>query len=148
MNKLHALLVASSLSALVGCRTNPCGDHVGTLPESLRPVGVALAEGKVCESHGELATVMYWGGAEQLNAVTARALAGMAAQGWEQLPPNPWVHEDERNRQYSFRRGADDLSMNFSVTSTPRFGAKFWTDSITVFATHSTAQPTRFRARR
>jgi hypothetical protein len=146
MNTLRAVLFVTSLSTLLGCRINPCGDREGTLPESLRPAGAALPGAKVCDARGEEATLMYWGGREQLHATAARALASMAADGWTQLPPNPYVHQDRDAPVYGFRRGADELSLRFHLTSTPRFGAKFWADSITIYAQHEAAQPTRFRS--
>ena len=146
MNKLRAALVVTSLSALLGCRINPCGDREGSLPESLRPAGAALPGAKVCEARGDEATLMYWGGREQLHATAARALASMAADGWEQLPLSPYIRPDPEAPVYVFRRGADDVSLRFHVTSTPRFGAKFWTDSLTVYARHQAAPPTRLRS--
>lgn len=148
MNTLRAALVVTSLSTLLGCRINPCGDREGTLPESLRPAGAALPGAKVCDARGEEATLMYWGGSEQLHATAARALASMAADGWTQLPPNAYVRPDPEAPVYIFRRGAEDLSLRFNVTSTPRFGAKFWTDSVTIYARHEATQPARFRSLR
>jgi hypothetical protein len=146
MSKLRAVLVVTSLSTLLGCRINPCGDREGTLPESLRPAGAALPGARVCDAHGEEATLMYWGGSEQLHATAARALASMAADGWTQLPPNAYVRQDPDAPVYGFRRGDDGLSLRFNITSTPRFGAKLWTDSITIYARHEAPQPTRFRS--
>jgi hypothetical protein len=145
MNTRHALLAAAALSLAAGCRVDPCGDHHADLPASLGPAGVALPEAKVCDANASRATLMYWGGRERLDAVGAGALASMASQGWEQLPPNPYVHQDPASPIYVFRRGDDDLSLSLRVTSTPRFGARMWADSVTIYAEHSAAAPRRAR---
>ncbi len=135
MRALTATALAVALASLAGCRTNPCGDQHGTLPPSLAPVGAALDDAPVCYVYGDRATLMYWGGADKLNTATVRAIGRLNNAGWSQLPPSPYA--DPATPTYVFARGDEEISLRFSRTQTPRFGAKMWTDSITIQAAHS-----------
>lgn len=131
MNLTRPLLLAAvvSLSSLAACRVNPCADGTTSLPPSLSPVGAALEGGAVCHAERDEATIMYWGGSDRMSEVTTRAIVKLHAQGWDQKQltwPSPGL--------YVFRRGKEELSLRFQGTQTPRFGAKFWTDSITIHA--------------
>lgn len=141
MRALTTTVLAVALASLVGCRTNPCGDQHGILPASLAPVGAALDDAPVCYVQGDHATLMYWGGADRLNTATVRAIGRLNAAGWAQLPPSPYT--DPATPTYVFARGDEEISLRFSRTQTPRFGAKMWTDSVTIQAEHSIARRRR-----
>jgi hypothetical protein len=131
MNTPHHILLTASLcmAALTGCRTNPCGDMEATLPASLVLVGDALEDETVCYVREDEASLMFWGGHEELSLAVARAIVALHDKGWDQTPA---AYEDPN--LLLFRQGTERLSVRFMPTTTPRFGAHLLADSVQVIA--------------
>jgi hypothetical protein len=125
--------------ASIGCRAHPCGDRTAELPTALRDLPVVEGGGKVCyarEAEGE-ATIMYWGGSDVRNEVAVKLMAKMNDAGWSQYEPSGLYAPAPNPDVYRFRKGNERLYVDMKVDQTPRFGAKFYADSVRVALTHS-----------
>lgn len=102
--------------------------------------GVPLVSdgGRVCHARGNEATVMYWGGRDRMSELIVQILGRMNGAGWsEYVSNNPYAPaRDPEKPVYVFRKGNEEVSFRVHPTKTPRFGAKFDSESLTFFVDH------------
>lgn len=128
---MSRLAIASLAVFLLACRVHPCGEHEADAPAKVADVPLVQEGGKICHAdHSSDATgtvdIMYWG--DHMSELGVQYMASFDSAGWAQCG------EDNPNKnQYCFEKGDMRVSLNLSQTETPRFGAKAWSPSITVF---------------
>lgn len=110
---------------------HPCGEYEASAPAKIADAPLVQPDGKIChaddssDATGTL-QVMYWG--DKRSELGVLYMTAFDAAGWEQCGG-----EHQMEHHYCFQKGDLQLSMSLDQTETPRFGAKAWSPSITVF---------------
>lgn len=138
MRCLGPLVFVVAAAGITGCRAHPCGDRSADLPSVFGDAPVLVEDGKVCDAQQDRATAMYWGDRKRMSEIITATLVQMDGSGWGQYESTN-EYSAPRNPErpvYLFRKGDEEIGITFNPSQTPRFGAKLWTDSITVTVSH------------
>lgn len=119
---------------------HPCGDESAELPGVFEDAPLITDGGRVCYARGSEATLMYWGGRDRMSEIVVQLLGRMDGAGWAQYQSdNPYApRPDPEKPVYVFRKGKEEIGVRIHPAKTPRFGAKFDSESLTFYVSHRT----------